>query len=86
MTWKCDCCGLCCKHADRVPALQELALADGSCMFLDNENKCSIYEHRPKVCNVRYIYEHYFEPKGVSEDEFYAKTQESCDKLKSEVI
>lgn len=71
---------------DKVPALRELANEDGACKFLDAENKCSIYDHRPAVCNVRWIYEHFFKPMGVSEDEYYAKTQEACDKLKNEVI
>ena len=71
---------------DKVPALRELANAEGACKFLDAENKCSIYDHRPAVCNVRWIYEHFFKPVGVSEDEYYAKTQEACNKLKNEVI
>lgn len=86
MSWKCDCCGQCCRHVDKVPALHELANDDGVCKYLDAENKCSIYDHRPAVCNVRWIYEHFFKPMGVSEDEYYAKTQEACNKLKNEVI
>lgn len=81
MTWQCNCCGKCCQHVDKVPALQSLALEDGRCKYLDKDNRCSIYEHRPAVCNVRWIYEHFFKPMGVSEEDYYAKTQEACEKL-----
>lgn len=60
--------------------MAQYAKEDGSCKFLCEDNLCEIYEHRPPICNVAWVYEHYF--KGmVSEDEFYAKTQEACDKL-----
>lgn len=83
MSWKCNCCGRCCQHVDKVPALQELADETGRCKFLDMNNRCSIYENRPAVCNVRWIYEHFFQPQGVSEEEYYAKTQEACNRLLS---
>lgn len=81
MTWQCNCCGKCCQHVDKVPALQSLALEGGRCKYLDKDNRCSIYDHRPAVCNVRWIYEHFFKPMGVSEEDYYAKTQEACEKL-----
>lgn len=83
MTWQCNCCGKCCQHVDKVPALQSLALEDGRCKYLDKDNRCSIYDQRPAVCNVRWIYEHFFKPMGVSEEDYYAKTQEACEKLSS---
>lgn len=92
MIWQCNCCGKCCQHVDKVPALQSLAMSDGRCKYLDSDNRCSIYDHRPPVCNVRWIYEHYFKPLGVSEEDYYAKTQEACellqgsDKLGSELV
>lgn len=81
MNWQCNCCGKCCQHVDKVPALQSLADEDGRCKYLDKDNRCSIYDHRPAVCNVRWIYEHFFKPMGVSEEDYYAKTQEACEKL-----
>lgn len=76
---------MCCKHVDRVPSLRGLADETGRCKYLDEHNLCSIYEHRPKVCNVAWIYEHFFK-EHVSEEEFYARTSEACDKLRNEVI
>lgn len=56
------------------------AKPDGSCKFLTEDNLCQIYERRPPICNVAWVYENFFKDK-VSEDEFYARTQEACDKL-----
>ena len=47
----CDKCGLCCRNIDKVPQLKEFHNGDGICKFLTN-NKCSIYESRPLICNI----------------------------------
>ena len=60
--------------------MAQYAKEDGSCKFLGEDNLCQIYPDRPPICNVAWVYDNFF--KGiVSEDEFYAKTQEACDKL-----
>lgn len=60
--------------------MKEYAKEDGSCKFLTEDNLCQIYERRPPICNVAWVYENFFKDK-VSEDEFYARTQDACDKL-----
>jgi Fe-S-cluster containining protein len=82
--WKCNMCGECCRHVDRVPALREFAKEDGSCSFLEG-NKCSIYDHRPLVCNVRGIYERFFKGQ-VPEDLFYEKTAQACAELQKGIV
>ena len=60
--------------------MAQYAKEDGSCKFLGEDNLCQIYPDRPPICNVAWVYDNFF--KGmVSETEFYAKTQEACDKL-----
>lgn len=59
------------------------AKPDGSCKFLTEDNLCEIYEQRPPICNVAWVYENFFKD-SVSEAEFYARTQEACDKLQIE--
>lgn len=82
MGWICTKCGNCCRHVGEVPSMAGFAKDDGSCKFLEN-NICTIYEHRPPICNVAWVYEHFF--KGtVTEEEFYAKTEEACGKLRME--
>lgn len=84
ITWHCDCCGLCCRHVGRFAQMRDYALPDGSCKYLV-DNKCSIYDHRPLVCNVAEAYKLFFKER-MSEAEYYDLQQRSCDLLKSEVI
>ena len=60
--------------------MKEYAKEDGTCKFLGEDNLCMIYDKRPPICNVAWVYENFFKDK-VSEDEFYARTQDACDKL-----
>ena len=64
----CTQCGLCCKKIgyllDNKSKLSEHAqfliskfpyktLNDGSCEMLTSDNKCSVYDDRPLICNVK---------------------------------
>lgn len=60
--------------------MKEYADDDGTCKFLGEDNLCMIYDKRPPICNVAWVYENFFKDK-VSEAEFYARTQDACDKL-----
>lgn len=82
MGWICTKCGNCCRHVGDVPSMAGFAKENGSCKFLAN-NICTIYENRPPICNVAWVYEHFFKGK-VTEEEFYAKTEEACAKLRME--
>jgi Fe-S-cluster containining protein len=66
----CTSCGLCCKKIasilssvntkdiDEVKEFPYKALDNGTCeMYLDN--KCSVYESRPNLCNVDYMAKKY---------------------------
>lgn len=85
MSWVCTKCGKCCQHVDKVPSLAGYARPDGSCVFLGEDMLCTVYDMRPPVCNVAWIYENFFKGK-VPEDEFYAMTQEACDSLRNGLI
>ncbi len=65
----CTKCGLCCKHIGETlanidklhPKLQDLlinfpyeAKPDGSCSMLTDEGLCSVYDHKPIVCSIKY--------------------------------
>ena len=80
--FKCDCCGLCCRSLKKVPALADFDRGDGVCIYLRDDNLCSIYDHRPEICNVELMYERYFSKK-YSLDEFYAMNKKVCDALKA---
>lgn len=65
--------------------MAEYTLEDGSCKYLDNDNRCSIYDHRPLVCNVAEAYKLFFRYR-MSEDEYYDLQSKACAWLKNEVI
>ena len=51
----CTSCGACCKLAGQTGLVP--SKKDGSCVYLNKENKCDIYEDRPEFCNVKRMYE-----------------------------
>jgi uncharacterized protein len=69
MEFKCEKCGLCCKKVN--------------CMYLTEENLCSIYEKRPLVCNVDKGYEAFFS-KVMSKEEFNKLNRKICITLQEE--
>ena len=68
-TFPCTSCGLCCKqvgavlkHGSDNPIIQELIdrfpykpNLDGSCPKLDDQNRCSVYNNRPIICNIKLV-------------------------------
>lgn len=80
--FKCDCCGLCCRSLKKVPALASFDRGDGVCIHLRADNLCSIYDHRPEICNVELMYEKYFS-QHYSKEEFFKINAEQCKKIKS---
>jgi len=67
--FQCEKCGLCCKKVN--------------CMYLTENNLCSIYEKRPLVCNVDKGYEAFFS-KVISKEEFNKLNRQICITLQQE--
>lgn len=82
--FKCDMCGECCRHVDKVPEASSLDRGDGVCKYLTDKNLCSIYNSRPNLCRGEYLYHTKFS--GMSVDEYYAMMYELCKKLKKGVL
>ena len=80
----CDKCGLCCRNIDKVPQLKEFHNGDGICKFLTN-NKCSIYESRPLICNIDKVYELFFSNLYTLE-KFYKLNYQVCMILKKHKV
>lgn len=84
MEFKCDCCGLCCKHINRSSLLKDFDTGNGVCKFLDAEtNLCKIYANRPDICSVEKAYQKYFADK-YTEEEYLKLNYDACDNLKRE--
>ena len=76
----CDKCGLCCKNIDKIPELKTFHNGNGICKYLI-DNKCSIYNRRPLICNVDRVYEELFHTSYTLE-EFYKLNYQVCMMLK----
>ena len=79
--WKCKECGACCYFIDKAKKMgyefPYKAKKDGSCEKLI-DNRCSIYENRPDICNVekvrRTLGKEYFE--------YYKLMEKSCEEVR----
>ena len=54
MKFKCTSCGACCMIAGKTGLMPSKKV--GSCVFLNDNNQCDIYESRPEICNVKNMY------------------------------
>ncbi len=77
--FQCIQCGLCCRKIDKVPELNDFHNGNGICKYLNN-NKCSIYETRPDICNVEIMYQKEYY-KYMSKKEFYEENYKVCQLL-----
>lgn len=82
--FKCDQCGICCKHVNMNPMYVQFDSGNGVCKFLDEEtNLCKIYNERPLLCNVDAMYDFMYKDQ-MSREEFYELNYQECRKLKAE--
>lgn len=58
---------------------------DGACLYLDENNGCSIYEDRPFLCNVDKMYNLRKSadllPAGTSKIDYFKMNSEKCNEL-----
>ena len=79
----CEKCGECCKRAGKVfpdwPVRD-----DGSCVHLNENNLCDIYETRPDVCRVDRLYDilKADDPGLPSRNEYYKYNKDVCQALR----
>lgn len=79
MSLNCEGCDAnCCKN---IPVDGEIPNHNGVCLFLDDDNKCSIYADRPLICRVDEGFEVY--GKGYSIEEWYELNKKACGELKN---
>jgi Fe-S-cluster containining protein len=67
--FQCSGCGLCCKAIN--------------CQYLQEDNKCAIYETRPVICSVDKGYEMYFKD-HMSKKVWYAINYKVCSDLQKQ--
>ena len=79
--WKCKECGACCYFIDKAKKMgydfPYKANKDGSCEKLV-DNRCSIYETRPDICNVEKVRR----VLGMEYFEYYELMEKSCEEVR----
>ena len=79
--FNCTKCGLCCKNIGEVSELKAFDSGNGVCVYLTDDNLCSIYSSRPDICSVDIMYEKKYQ--GVlSREEYDRINLEGCRLLK----
>ena len=74
----CERCGCCCRKVGELKFVQNMALSDGTCKYLDKQsNLCKIYDNRPIFCRVDDFYDKFLS-QTISRDEFYQKNKVKC--------
>lgn len=82
MKFQCDKCGKCCENLNQSDLYESLNRGDGTCKFYDEQKRlCSIYSHRPIICNVDEAYEKFFK-ELYTKEEYYKMNHRACEKLK----
>lgn len=80
----CDGCGKCCKLFGLGIFPEEINKkynrGDGVCKYLDDNNLCTIYDHRPDFCNVRKSYK--LVKDKLTPEEYIELQNEFCRRLK----
>lgn len=76
----CTKCGMCCRNIDLIPELKEYDIGNGTCVYLSENNLCTIYDDRPEICNVDKMFEKKY--KMIMTREEYEKiNEEGCKAL-----
>lgn len=93
MTFECKMCGMCCRNIKRYrdeayPLLKNILGEkmpefnikdnDGVCVNLMENNKCSIYEQRPTICNTSKMFDILSSVLKIDKKELYEAQALSC--------
>ena len=74
--FQCSGCGACCKRAGLMGMMPQRE--DGACIHLTSDNKCSIYDERPEICNVYKMFLRNGKKAGMTEVEYYKFGNNIC--------
>ena len=91
--FECKMCGMCCRnirrYKDEIYPIFKRLLGEtipnfdieddnGVCVHLTEDNKCSIYEERPILCNTEFMFELLSATLGITKSELYKTQILSC--------
>lgn len=82
--FQCEQCGICCTKVGEHDLYQYLDRGDGTCRYFDDQTrKCTIYETRPNICNVEWMYQHHYKEQ-YSKAEFFELNKSVCQRWQHE--
>jgi len=79
--YNCKQCGMCCRYLHLIDEMKAYDRGDGVCRYLDDYNKCKIYNNRPSLCNGKYVYEKFYPHMSV--EEYHNLLDEYCKVIRS---
>lgn len=53
----------------------------GACEKLDKDGNCTVYENRPPVCRIPWMFKEFYKPDGVTRKEYYLAEAKKCNEL-----
>ena len=82
LKFQCTECGACCRRAGKLGMPTK---EDGSCIYLNDKNRCDIYEIRPAICSVDKTFDvlkkQTILPADLTLKEFYIINNKECNKM-----
>ena len=78
MNFPCIKCGLCCKKVGILD--KSLDRGDGACKHLSEDNLCTIYNDRPRICRIDEM-----KPNSISTKKWHEINLEVCKKLGAKI-
>jgi len=79
MKFQCSACGACCRRAGTHGLMPDRG--DGACIYLGQNNLCTIYETRPTLCNVEAMFSVRKEQEpSLTLKQHYVRNNELCNK------
>lgn len=87
MDFPCSKCGACCRRMGTIGLMP--SKEDGSCIHLQDDNRCAIYATRPTICNVHDMFDvrdkqFKLRKKGYTREDYYAVGSQWCNKMMDE--
>lgn len=76
-----DCNANCCRQVGKFSYMKDYDRGDGTCKYLDQDNRCMIYENRPQVCNTDLLYERYYS-RFMTREQYDKANSEACEQLR----
>lgn len=84
LRFQCSQCGACCRKAGSLGLMEDRG--DGACIYLTEENTCSIYDKRPELCNMEKMWvkrnrELDLELRGITKKDYFIENSQACNRM-----